>query len=264
MPEANVSLSQAIAAHESRKTPKQEQELSPAVTELQKRLDELETQNKILQQQLEQKKQAEENEALLIRQRQADEEAAKLEEEADLKNVLKTFEADKYDTLTNKEIIDVMAQTVDTALTARQKQLNQVLENRIGDLASEISKTQKAIMNVATTIDIRDVKSKHEDFDNYQKEAAIIMQDTPGISVERAYLLAKAEAAAKVPPKKELDREKPDTTVTRSAADRTAEVEERRERQRTSASERKVGIAGVRDIIDAGIEKILSQRGETE
>ena len=255
--EPKQSLAQVIAARSAKNEPE-----NPAMVEIQKQLEEQKAQTRILQQQLEQNRKIEFDKVNETKAAKDAEEAAKLAEEADLKQTLNMLEGDKYDQLTNKEIIDVIATAVEGSLDARGKQFNQILEARVGDLAKQITNTQKAIMQVATTIDVKEVKSVHKDFDTYQKDAAIIMQDNPGISVERAYLLAKAEAAAKVPPKEELDRERPDTSVSRSSIDNSVNVIERNDRRKSSASERKTGIAGIRSIIDAGIDTVQARRGE--
>ena len=213
-----------------------------------------------MQQQLEQSNRNKLEEQESIKEAEAAVAAAKLAEDADLKSAFNIVENDKYEQLTNKEMIDIIAKAVETSMDARSKQSNQILESRVGDLSGQITKTQKAIMQVATTIDVKDTRAEHKDFDEYQKDAAIIMQDTPGISVKDAYLLAKARKVQNVPPKEELDRERPDTSVSRSTVDNSVPNERRTERKE-SASSRKTGVAGIRDIINAGIDTVQSRRG---
>ena len=261
----NTSLEAAIAQKEAKQKQAEEQN-SPVVQELQKQLEELKQQNEALQQQFKTQSNAELKKQQEEQAKKNAEEAAKLAEDADLKRILSMTDRDiGIDSLNNRELLDVVAESIEKALDARQKQQNKVLNNQVQDLAAEISKTQKAIMQVATNIDVRDVRGKYTDFDKYQKAAAEIMQDNPTLSVEQAYKLAKADDYTDVPPKQQLDRERPDTTIRRSPVDRAAESEEGLERVRQSASEgRKSGIPGVRDIINAGLDKIMSQRGENE
>jgi len=261
----NTSLEAAIAQKEAKQKQAEEQN-SPAVQELQKQLEEMQKNYQALQTQLKQQSEVETKKQQEERAKKEAEEAAKLAEDADLKRILSMNDRDDgLESLSNKELINVVADSIEKALDARQKQLNQILNNQVQDLSTEISKTQKAIMQVATNIDVRDVRGKYTDFDKYQKAAAEIMQDNPTLSVEQAYKLAKADDYTDVPPKQQLDRERPDTTIRRSPVDRTAESEEGLERVRQSASEgRKSGIPGVRDIINAGLDKIMSQRGENE
>ena len=269
MVQAKQNLSDVIAAREQRRNPdisktsleNQEDQNSPAMIELQKQLDEQKVTNQLLQQQLQGNKESENKKVLEENKRIAVEESAALAEDADLKKALNMVEGDKYEQLTNRELVDIVANAVETSIEAKSKQLANTIEGKIGDLSSQLIGTQKAVMSIATTIDAKDVANKHSDFDKYQKAAATIMQDTPGISVERAYLLAKAEAAAELPAKNELERERPNNVISRSHVDNTADTDERRERQGTSASKRKTGTAGIRDIINAGIDKVMSERG---
>jgi len=262
----NTSLEAAIAQREAKQKQAEEQN-SPVVQELQKQLEEMQKNYQALQTQLQQQSTVEAKKQQDEQAKKEAEEAEKLAEDADLKRILSMTENkdSNIESLTNKELIDVIAGSIETALDARQKQQNQVLNGQVQDLSDEISKTQKAIMQIATNIDVRDVRGKYTDFDKYQKAAAEIMQDNPTLSVEQAYKLAKADDYTNVPPKEKLDRERPDTTLRRSPVDRTAEGEEELERTKQRASEgRKSGVAGVRDIINAGLDKIVSQRGETE
>ena len=258
----NQSLELAIAQKEAKKNQQEAEQNSPLVQELQKQLEELKNQNQALQTQFAEQKNSEQKKQQEEQAKLEAEEAAKLAEDADLRKLLSMPDSDKYDSLTNKDLIDLFTTSLETALDARGKQQNKALENRLQDLTGEISKTQRAIMQVATTIDVKDVQKQYTDFDEYQKEAATIMQEIPNISVKDAYLLAKSRKASTTVNQQQVDRERPDTTVVRSPVDRTAESEERLEQSRNRASENKSGIAGVRDIIDAGLDKIMSQRGD--
>jgi G3E family GTPase len=194
----------------------------------------------------------------------AAEEDAKLQEEIDLKSTLGVVDGDKIESLTNRELVNLVADAVETSAEARSKQFDKLVSNKIEVLSNQIMQTQKAVMSVATSIDVKDVRSQHKDFDEYQKDAAIIMQDTPGISVQDAYLLAKAKKAESLPNKENLERERPDTSVSRSHSNRAEEIVERRERQQESASRgkgRSTGISAFREMIDSGIDRALANRG---
>jgi hypothetical protein len=195
----------------------------------------------------------------------AEEEAKRLAEEADLKNALGDVTSqDRIESLTNKEIIDVMVDAIDKTSDARTKQLESAVSGNIDQIRQQVALTQKAIVKLATAIDVKDVKNQNPDLNKYDQEAAVIMQGNPGMSVADAYLLAKAKSAEKEPPAKNTDRERPDSTTSRSEDERIAEVVERRERQRASASETRrgrSGVKGVRSIIDAGIDRTLAERG---
>jgi hypothetical protein len=200
-------------------------------------------------------------------QEKADEEAARLAEEADLKKTLNTLDGDKVENLTNRELLNVVAEAIDTSSNARSEQFDNLMNDKFNKITSRLDITQQAIMRVATSMDVTTVKANNADFDDYQQDAGVIMQENPSMSVQRAYTLAKAERAAKAPGKQNTERERPGTTVTRSSSDRADEIAERRSTQKRSQSEaneqnqrRRSGVTSIRGIIDAGIDRTLAAR----
>lgn len=239
---------------------------NPAMLELQNQLEQSKKDYQALQQQLQQNKQLETEKAQEALENQKAEEAAALAEEADLKKALMSVENDKYESLTNKEMIDVMVSAIESTSEARSTQITQTFDDKLGALTTDLSNAQKAIMSIATTMDMKTTKDNHPDFDKYQQDAGVIMQNNPGMSVKDAYLLAKAREVEQSPSKENTDRERPDTTVSRSNSELADSINERRNRQKDSASERhdskKRGIVGARSIIDAGIDAVHARRRE--
>lgn len=251
----------------SQSSDKDQSDESPMVQELKNQLQAQAAQLETLQRQLQQSSDEEQRRDQELRQREAEEEAMRLAEEADLRKALGETGSDRFEQLTNRELIDVMVDAIDKSSDARTKQIEAAVGGTINDVKQQIALTQKAIIKLATAIDVKDVKGQNPELSQYDKEAGEIMQGNPGMSVADAYLLAKARSASKEPPANNTDRERPDSTTTRSEDDRLAEVIERRERQRSSASEERSGrsgVRGVRSIIDAGVDKILSERGLRE
>jgi len=242
---------------DSKKDEKKPEEVNLVVAQLKNQIEQQKDQLATLQQQLTQRDSDEQKKV-------REEEAQRLADEADIKKALEAVDQDKIESLTNRELINVVTDVIEQVVTAKDTQVQQQLSSKILELDKGIKQTQSAVMQMATAIDVKDTRGNYSDFDEYQKEAAIIMQETPGISVRNAYLLAKAQILEKSPKKENLDRERPDTTVSRSHIDRAAEVGERRSRQQESASEqapRRSGIANIRDIISTGIDKTLAARG---
>lgn len=247
-----------------------QQELNLLVQTLQQQIEQQKAQLAILQQQLTQKddvelKKAQEAERLAAEQ---------LRKDADLKGALSDISdaEDKLEALTNKELIGLIAEAVEKSSEAKQRQMLGLVDSRLSELDGNLKNTQSAIMKIATTMDVKEVRGSHTDFDAYQKEAAELMQQNPGLSVKNAYLLAKAQALEKTPSKQNTDRERPDSTMSRSTVDRTAEATERRSRQSSSVSDARSnrreehdvssGVVGFRAILDAGIDRYLAGREE--
>ena len=245
--------------------PEDNQKESPLVQELQSQLQVQAAQLEALQTQLKQNSNEDQRKAQEADQALADAEAAKLANEADLKNALSDVtDQDRIESLTNKELINVMVDAIEKSSDARTKQIESAVSGNITEVRQQVALTQKAIVKLATAIDVKDVKNQNPELNKYDQDAAEIMQGNPGMSVADAYLLAKAKAASKEPDAKNTARERPDSTTSRSGNDRVAEAEERREKQRASASENRQGrsgVRGIRSIIDAGVDRVLSARG---
>jgi len=238
---------------------KEKEQETPIVEELKKQLKEQADQLAVLQQQLKQQKQEDEDKKKL-QQKEA------LEQEVSVKEALNLVDSDQVETLTNKELLNLVAEAVEKSNEAKSNYYESLMEEKIEQLNKQVSTTQNAILGIATAIDIKEVKTKHSDFDKYQDDVSAIMQNTPGISVEDAYLLAKARVSSKTPLGKNVDREKPDSAITRSANDKLADVIERREKQKNSASQSypKQGIVNFRDILNSSLDKVLAERGYVE
>jgi hypothetical protein len=215
---------------------------------------------------LQEKNASEQQKAQEEAERVAREEAARLADEADLKKTLGSATNDSIEDLSNKELIDVIGSAVEQSTNAIVEQVTRTMEGKLGQNTNEIKKTQSAIMRIATAMDKQSVMNEHKDFDEYQDAAALIMQENPGMSVRRAYILAKAEAVEQVPKKQNLERERPDTTITRSRdRDRAPEIDDIAERRTRQRGNRDKGpenrTLNFRSIIDAGVKKTLSARG---
>jgi hypothetical protein len=247
--------------------PPTKEDTNLAVLSLKRQIEEQQNQIVVLQASLQQKQNEDQTKLQEEARKQREVEQTKLEKDADLHETLANLDNDKYESLTNRELVDVMASAVEQSVNAKEKQLLQTFDSKIADLGIGLSNTQKAIMQVATAIDVKEIRGAYKDFDEFQKEAATIMQDTPGISVKDAYLLAKARKLEIAPSRESTDRERVNTSVSRSPIDRAVEVTERR-RQRKSASEqtlesdRGTGVTRFRSLVDSGINRVLANRGE--
>jgi len=243
---------------------KKPEETNLAVAQLKNQIEQQKDQLAVLQQQLTQRGADEQKKAQEEAAKKADEEAQRLADEADIKKALGVVDQDKIESLTNRELINVVTEVIEKVVTAKDTQVQQQLDSKILELNDGIKVTQNAVMKMATAIDVKETRGNYSDFDEYQKEAAIIMQETPGMSVRNAYLLAKAQVLEKIPPKENLDRERPGTSISRSHIDRAAEAGERRRMQQEGASDkpRRSGVVNIRDIISTGIDKTIAARGE--
>ncbi|KKK59537.1 hypothetical protein LCGC14_3033410, partial [marine sediment metagenome] len=61
-------------------------------------------------------------------------------------------------------------------------------------------------------IGVKDARSKHKDFDEHIPEITEVLNTYPGMDYNDAYLLAKSKKAGALPPRGQIDTEKPQST----------------------------------------------------
>ena len=198
-------------------------------------------------------------------ERLALEEANKLSNDADLSRNLKKNDKIDVESLTNAELIGIIADAVEQSSDARTKQLQKGFIDQFEKINSQVGLTQQAIIKMATSMDVQNVKTKNPELNVYENEAAKIMQENPRMSVSDAFLLAKARKVETSVSREDVDRERPDNTLTRSAEDKVADVMERRnlQREQNAAIDRKTtkrGVVGFRNLVEAGIDAVQSRR----
>jgi hypothetical protein len=119
--------------------------------------------------------------------------------------------------LSQKELVEVMGDAVAKAIDANTK----LILGKVHEIAKgsdeKIAGTQKALLGMIAKMNVNDARSKHTDFDVYKDEIASIASKTNGLTAEDMYLLAKAKASSSVPGATQLESERPDSIVSRSA-----------------------------------------------
>ena len=195
-------------------TPEQMQ--AQVLQETQAKLQFSEAQVKVYQEQLQQGQVASEEQKLAEEAKKLKANTAALEQEANLSRTLaealateQPNVADETGDLSQKELISVIADAVSKASDANSKLIMNQVEDRVKETGGEISKLQSVMIDLLGSMSVQQARSAHKDFDDYQVEAAKILQKTQGLSPEDAYLLAKAQKASTVPDKKQVESERP-------------------------------------------------------
>ena len=81
--------------------------------------------------------------------------------------------------------------------------LNKQFTTRLEDIQKKLDETRSNVEAVDTKTTIKEFAATHKDFWDWQDELKAIVQETPGISIERAYKLVRAENPQKAA---ELDK----------------------------------------------------------
>jgi len=80
--------------------------------------------------------------------------------------------------------------------------LSKQFKSQIEEIAKQINEIRTGVQEVDTKTTIKEFAAQHKDFWDWQDELRAIVKETPGISIERAYKLARAENPKKA---RELD-----------------------------------------------------------
>ena len=202
---------------------------------------------------------------------------AKLNKDVDIASMLDdvdlsdagTGTGDKYENLSKRQLVDVLAGAMETALEANATQIKSDVAKTMSPGTEKVELIEKVVTAILGKMGVEESRSKHKDFDDYKDAISKIMGEVPGISFDRAYLLAKSEAAGKLPPKGQIDSEKPDNAgwspnpaqggvipnqnALQMIADRGKEARE-------DAAVTKSGTVGIRNIISAGIDRVQAAK----
>ena len=191
----------------------------------------------------------------------------KLENDSDLRKVLAELEEGEpekrekkrnLDQLSNTELVEVIAQAVQTHTEALGTKQDSATKSALEKVTKELQETQQALGTFIARQRIDALNARFPDFEEYKEQIAKEMQETPGLTIEKAYKLAKASELEKHPAPQNVETEIPDFPTGPSGlplVDRRKKT--RKEGEPTSPHDR--GVAGFRSLLADGIERALSR-----
>ena len=234
---------------------KPEDQITP--TQLQEQISNLTKLVETQKTELAQKSKSELNKAASDASAKADVDAKKLQDEADIRNML-TKETDiDVDALSNKEVLDIVATAFDSAFDAKAKMASTELSRPIEELNGKMDNIQKYLLQREAASGIEGARSKFSDFDTYKEDIGKIFDTYPGIAVEDAYILAKGHKVGDSPNQKEVETEKPASLGTRAQAAEDAYAETKKENKKViNPSSRK----GFKAFLDKAVEKTMGNK----
>lgn len=226
---------------------------------------------KELQQQLEQLRQ--QNQQLMEKKEEREEKESAVEVERSIKEMLGVSSASEkaskkgLEDLSNEELIAAMSEAVETLVDSKAKQATKNVEAIIQGNKKQIEAIQGVVMNLAVQSDIRACKDKFTDFDKYKKEIGEELKQTPGLSIEKAYLLVKASKMASSPGQRSIETEKGDDALTESLERQNEEEQEeeivdrsRANRNKADFASAKNNVTSFRELLDKAADKVISAR----
>jgi len=249
------------------KKPIEQEQPNLQVTELQKALQALQEQNKQLLEQSQQAKLEQE------KAKKAAEEAAKKKEKADLENdtdlakLLKGLEeppeekkksARSVDALSNEELLGVMSGAVETFVDAKLKIDKEEREASQDGFLKKLGNVENMLGHMMAVQSVNGLQAKYPDFNTYREDIAKIIQETPGLSVEKAYKLAKAERLDKEPALAHVETEMPDIGPNGLPALRRRESKDDENKKTNNA-----GLGNFRSLLSEGIARAVANRSKS-
>ncbi len=257
----------------------QEQEKAPEVKELLSLIQQLQESNKDLSKRLNERDDAE-------RKRKEEKEKRELESAMDLEKLLsgeldsrtsgddddededrdvkkkKRSSGGDIEDLSNKELLELVASSVDKFVGAHLTKASQRQKEDQDGFLKKLTGIETVLGSMVAQTGIESLRAKHSDFDEYRKDIADLLKETPGLSLERAYKLAKAEKLSREPASDLTDTERPDIPagpagmrlVPRTGRD--TEVAPDSATRQTNVS----GLPAFRSFLDEGLNRVLSRR----
>jgi len=174
----------------------------------------------------------------------------------------------KYENMSKRQIVEVIASAVETALEANVARVKDEVSQSTSDSDKKIADIEKVLMAIVGNLGQSEVRSKHVDYDSYQADIAKIMGGQPGLGFEDAYYIAKSRRTEGIPPSNQTDTEKPGDTVGVLPGGPGAVIPNQSALQtmadRGTASREgsvKSGIVAFRDMVNAAADKIVDGKG---
>jgi len=149
-------------------------------------------------------------------EQQKEQELIKLQQEADIKKAFSENKEIDLDELTNKEILDIVADAFDKSIEARTKIAIEAASKGNKGIEDKLTRLEQYLLKKEAKDGIDGARRKFRDFDDYKDDIAKVFEIYPGILPEDAYIIAKGRKSANVPPQKEVESEKPMSLGTRA------------------------------------------------
>jgi len=127
----------------------------------------------------------------------------------------------EVDSLTPRQLLDVMAEVVDEALSNHSSSIEQSLSKKLeasqDGFLKKLEGTQKIVGQLIGHLGVQEARTKFSDWDDVADDVHKEMNETPGLTLDKAYRLVKANRAAAGIPNDIVESERPSRSATRSS-----------------------------------------------
>jgi hypothetical protein len=191
-----------------------------------------------------------------------------LENDSDLKKLLEGLNEDEdagksknkkpVDQLSNDELLRVFSDVTEKFVDAKIKLDREEREKTQDGFLKKLGNVENMLGSMVAMQSVNDLRNRYPDLNDYKDDISKLIQETPGLSIERAYKLAKAERLDKEPALEHVDTELPD--VGPSGLPALRRRPDNKESDENKRSNNNAGLGGFRSLLDAGIARAVANR----
>jgi len=168
------------------------------------------------------------------------------------------IDPDKLNEMSMSEAIGTLSDVIEDYIEQRLKesieQVARPLDDRFKQLQANQDNLSKALIEQAKRTGATIMQKTYQDFDAYQEEAFKAVEQY-GMSLEDAYVFVKAKKSANIPPKDELDTERPSIIPSRGGFESSREERTGEHHKRAAMSSRRL-----RSLTADAVQNVLSRR----
>jgi len=238
---------------------------NPQLAELQKTLQTLQEQNKLLVEQVNKDKAEKEQAKKAAEEAEKKKKQQELETDSDLESLLKQIgqesedddskkKHNKVDNLSNEELLGVVSNAVEKFVDARLQLDREEREKSQDGFLKKVSNIEQMIGHMVAQQSVNEIRAKYPDFEQYRDDIAALIKETPGLSIDKAYKLAKAERLDKELALQHVETELPDIGPSGLPAIRRRDTERKDNNQGTA------GLNSFRSFLSEGIARTVANR----
>jgi len=201
------------------------------------------------------------------KKKEEDDAQAELEANADLRELLsggvedeEITKEDRLDKLTNAQLVDVIAEAVQTSTDAMIRKATQGIDEKLKATNDSIGKVASFLGQMQAAAGMQSARARYPDFDDFREETLAVLKVYPMMGIEDAYLLAKQKKTGASASPRETESERPMRTPFGEFPQGRGEAESTRTEKASegsSSKETRGGVVDFRKLVNASLDKRL-------
>lgn len=116
------------------------------------------------------------------------------------------------DSLSNKELVSVMSESMETYIQQQKADAVKEQQSELAQMKQALNQTQQTILKMGAKSQVDQLMAENKDFENYKERMVELSQKYPVMEMKDLYNLAKGEHLSSVPGINQLETEKPESS----------------------------------------------------